>query len=156
MRAFVQELREAEERDRRGEPAHLAETILRLARASIVRNTVLEERLAAETDESIRELARLRADVRGLVAGSVRDRRERARLLGEVDERFGAARFPFRHERSIPRLTVRGTAEGVSLETGFGGEPWTAEAKRTLIARGYELTDAKLAAAGIDVAAETG
>ena len=32
VRAFVQELREAEERDRRGEPAHLAEMILRLAR----------------------------------------------------------------------------------------------------------------------------
>ena len=85
--------------------------------------------------------------------GAVRDRHERARLLAEVDDRFGAARFPFRHDRSIPRLTVRGTAEGVSLEAGFGGEPWTMEAKRTLIARGYELTDAELSAAGIDAAA---
>jgi predicted acylesterase/phospholipase RssA len=154
VRAFVQELKEAEERDRRGEPAHLPETILRLARASIVRNTVLEERLAAETDESIRELARLRADVRELVAGAVRDRRARARLLAELDDRFGAARFPFRHERSIPRITVRGSAEGVSLETGFGGEPWTAEAKRMLIARGHELTDAELREAGVDATAE--
>ena len=152
VRAFIRELKEAEERDGRGEPAHLPETILRLARASIVRNTVLEERLAAATDESIRELARLRVDVRDLVMRAVHDRRERARLLAEVDDRFGAARFPFRHERAIPRVTVRATAEGVSLEAGFGGEPWTVEAKRTLIARGYELTDAELAAAGIDAA----
>jgi hypothetical protein len=156
VRAFIRELEDAEERDRRGEPAHLPEMILRLARAAIVRNTVLEERLAAQTDESIRELARLRVDVRDLVAGAVRDRHERARLLAEVDDRFGAARFPFRHERSIPRLTVRATAEGASLETGFGGEPWTVEVKRMLIAQGYELTHAELAAAGIDAAAETG
>ena len=83
----------------------------------------------------------------------MRDRRARARLLAELDDRFGAARFPFRHERSIPRVTVRATAEGVSLEAGFGGEPWTVQAKRTLIARGYELTDAELRAAGIDAAA---
>jgi hypothetical protein len=71
-----------------------------------------------------------------------------------VDDRFASARFPFRHERAIPRLTVRATAEDVSLEAGFGGERWTVEAKRTLISRGYELTDAELAAAGIDAAEE--
>ena len=36
IRAFVAELREAEARDARGEPAHLPEMILRLTRASML------------------------------------------------------------------------------------------------------------------------
>jgi hypothetical protein len=122
-------------------PGHFAEMILRLARAAIVRNTVLEERLADEADQSVRELARLRHDVDELLAD--------ASVPGEVREavaaRFDAARFPFQHERAIPRLMVRGTAEEVSLEPGFRDQqPWTREAKRMLIRRGYELTDAAL------------
>src|SRR5205085_3252485 len=46
VKALLAELREAEDRESRGEPAHLPEMILRLTRAAIVRNTVLEERLA--------------------------------------------------------------------------------------------------------------
>ena len=44
-------------------PAHLGEMLLRLTRAAIVRNTVVEERVADETDESIEELRQLDADV---------------------------------------------------------------------------------------------
>src|SRR2546423_8631982 len=55
IRAFIEELRLAEERDARGEPAHLPEMMMRLTRAAIVRNTVEEERAADETDESIEE-----------------------------------------------------------------------------------------------------
>jgi predicted acylesterase/phospholipase RssA len=151
IRAFVAELREAEERDARGEPGHLAEMILRLTRAAIVRNTVIEERLAAEKDQSIHELARLRADVRELVAQSVRSRRDRARLLAELDDRFDGANFPFRHDRAIPRITVRATAEDVSLDAGRrDNREWTEEAKRALIRRGYELLDAELSAADGD------
>ena len=145
IRAFVAELREAEERDARGEPGHLAEMILRLTRAAIVRNTVIEERLADEKDQSIHELARLRADVRDLVARSVRSRRDRARLLEEVEARFDRANFPFRHDRAIPRITVRATAEDVSLDAGRRDQrEWSVEAKRALIERGYELLDAEL------------
>ena len=54
IRAFIAELNEAEERSRAGEPAHLPEMILRLTRAAIVRNTVIEEKTAEERDESIR------------------------------------------------------------------------------------------------------
>jgi predicted acylesterase/phospholipase RssA len=151
IRAFVAELREAEERDARGEPGHLAEMILRLTRAAIVRNTVMEERVAAEKDQSIHELARLRADVRELVAQSVRSRRDRAHLLAELDDRFDGANFPFRHDRAIPRITVRATAEDVSLDAGRrDNREWTEGAKRVLIRRGYELLDAELSAADGD------
>ena len=151
IRAFLAELREAEERDARGEPGHYAEMILRLTRAAIVRNTVIEERLAAEKDQSIHELARLRADVRELVARNVRSRRDRARVLAELEDCFGAANFPFRHDRSIPRITVRATAEDVSLDDGRRERrEWTEDAKRALIRRGYELADAELSAADVD------
>jgi predicted acylesterase/phospholipase RssA len=145
IRAFIAELRAAEERHGRGEPGHLAEMILRLARAAIVRNTVLEERLADEADQSVRELARLRRDVDELLA----DASARDEVREAVGTRFDAARFPFQHERAIPRLMVRGTAEEVSLEPGFRDQqPWTKEAKRMLIRRGYELTDTALTTGG--------
>ncbi|HEX6700552.1 MAG TPA: patatin-like phospholipase family protein [Gaiellaceae bacterium] len=155
IRAFIEELREAEARDARGEPGHLAEMILRLTRAAIVRNTVIEERLAAEKDQSIHELARLQRDMRELVTRRVRGRRERARFLAELDDVFGAARFPFRHERAIPRITVRASITDVSLDAGRRDQPeWTEEAKRALIRRGYELADTELAKAGVEDAAE--
>ena len=151
IRAFIAELREAEARDARGEPGHLAEMILRLTRAAIVRNTVLEERLAEEKDQSIHELAQLQADLRDLVSRNVRSRRDRARLLAELEERFGRANFPFRHDRAIPRITVRGSIADVSLDAGRRDQrAWTEEDKRALIRRGYELADAELRAADVD------
>jgi len=156
VRAFVEELRLAEERDARGEPAHLPEMILRLTRAAIVRNTVVEERIADETDDSIEELRRLDDDVRVLIRKHVRARGDRARLESAVSERFAAARFPFRHSRALPRLTVRGSVEEVSLDPGVRDQkPWTVARKQTLIDRGFMLTDVELARAGIDVEAAT-
>jgi predicted acylesterase/phospholipase RssA len=150
IRAFIAELKEAEERARGGEPAHLPEMILRLTRAAIVRNTVVEEKTADERDESIRELARLRDDVRRVVERHV-GRRERQRVLAAVDEQFETARFPFRHDRAIPRITVRASAEGGGLDPGVRQQkPWPDEVKRALIDRGYELADAELRQAGID------
>jgi predicted acylesterase/phospholipase RssA len=151
IRAFLAELREAEARDVRGEPGHLAEMILRLTRAAIVRNTVIEEQLAAEKDQSIHELARLRSDARDLVARHVRSRRDRERLLAELDERFGATNFPFRNDRAIPRITVRASVGDMSLDAGRRDQgEWTVDAKRSLIRRGYELADAELRAADVD------
>jgi len=63
VRALLAEVRLAEERAARGEPAHYAEMIVRLMRVAIARNTVLEERLAAERDTSVAELQRLRDEV---------------------------------------------------------------------------------------------
>ena len=151
IRAFIAELNEAEERSRAGEPAHLPEMILRLTRAAIVRNTVIEEKTAEERDESIQELARLREDIRDLVQRHT-GRRDRARLLAAVEERFETARFPFRHDRAIPRITVRGSTAGVSLDPGVRAQkPWSVEDKRALIERGYALADAELSRTGIDL-----
>jgi len=60
IRAFLAEIEDAEARAARGEPAHLADMMVRLARVSILRNTHREERLAIETDLSLRELRALR------------------------------------------------------------------------------------------------
>jgi hypothetical protein len=62
-----------------------------------------------------------------------------------VEERFAHARFPFRHDRVIPRIVVRGSVEGVGLEPGFRNQPhWSDEEKRMLIRRGYELAEEEL------------
>jgi predicted acylesterase/phospholipase RssA len=140
--ALVAELREAEERAARGEPAHWGDMIVRLMRVAVQQNTILEERFAIEKDESIAELASLREDVSTILAGN-------PELAQQVDERFAAAAFPFGHDRLVPRITVYGTAEGVSLEAGMRNpQPWPDDAKRELIERGYVLLDRELARRG--------
>lgn len=155
VRAFIEEIDEAERREARGEPGHLPEMILRLTRAAIVRNTVLEERLADEKDASIHELQDLRADLQELVRRGVRSRRDRARVLEALERRFDATRFPFGDDRAIPRVMVRGSVAEVSLEHGREAE-WGLEAKRALIARGYELADRELRASAAGLVAEAG
>jgi predicted acylesterase/phospholipase RssA len=146
VRAFISELNRAEERAANGEPAHLVDMIVRLMRVSILRNNALEERFADEKDQSIRELDALRRDVVALVEESVRGSSRRDRLTRAVEERFADARFPFRHERVLPRITVHASVGEISLDPGFrNAKPWTVDAKRALIARGYELADRELA-----------
>lgn len=148
VRAFVEELREAEARAERGEPAHLGEMIVRLARVAIMRNTTLEENVAVDKDRSIAELAALRADVTELVREHVGDDGAGSELVAAIDERFGAARFPFRHDRLLPRITVHGSAGELGLDQSFRHpRPWTEESKRALIRRGYELTEQALRSA---------
>jgi predicted acylesterase/phospholipase RssA len=138
VRAFVAELESAEQRALRGEPAHLADMIVRLARVAILRNTQLEELNADEKDQSLFELHELLRDVLALV-----DDPEQA---AAIERRFAQARFPFRHDRTLPRITVRGSVEGVGLDPGFRSqERWSDADKRLLIRRGYELADAELA-----------
>jgi predicted acylesterase/phospholipase RssA len=139
VRAFVAELREAEERSSRGEPAHLADMIVRLARVAISQNTRLEERLADEKDRAIDELASLRGDVEELARGHGDD------LLEQVRDRFAAASFPFRSDRHLPRITVTASAGELSLEAGLRTQhPWTEEAKRALIEEGRAAADEQL------------
>jgi predicted acylesterase/phospholipase RssA len=145
--ALVADLREAEERARRGEPAHWGDMIVRLMRVAVQQNTVLEERHAIEKDESIAELASLRVDVARLLE-------DEPELAQRVDARFAAAAFPFGHDRLVPRLTVRGSADGASLETGLRNpRPWTDAEKRELIDRGWTLLDEELHRRRFDVAA---
>lgn len=140
VRALITELRDAEERGERGEPAHWPDMIVRLMRVAIQQNTLLEERVARDKDEALRALSELRRDVDAIVRREGGRRGER--VADAVAERFDAARFPFLGDREIPRIAVQSTAGEVSLETGLRNpQPWTEEAKRALIRRGYDLLD---------------
>jgi predicted acylesterase/phospholipase RssA len=150
VKALLAELERAEERERTGEPAHLVDMIARLSQLAIARNTAVEELLATEKDQSIRELDVLREDVRRIATQRIRTPRRRRQLEAEIDARFAAARFPFRHDRLIPRITVVGSVADVSLDPGLRAQkPWTLDDKRSLIRRGYELADRELRAAGV-------
>jgi predicted acylesterase/phospholipase RssA len=145
VRALLAEVRLAQERSSRGEPAHYGELIVRLMRVAFARNSVVEERIAEERDTSVQELRRLRDDVTAAALTAAPPWR-RKRLRSELDARFAAARFPFRHDRHVPVLVVRGSAGEASLDPTFRSEaPWPVELKRALIERGYALTDAALA-----------
>jgi hypothetical protein len=116
--------------------------IVRLARVSVLRNTQREEQVARERDESLRELRALRQDVVALAGDDVRE---------QIAARFSSARFPFRHDRIVPRIVVRGSTEGAGLEPGFRTQPrWSDEEKRVLVRRGWELADAELNAIEVD------
>jgi predicted acylesterase/phospholipase RssA len=145
VRALLEEVRLAQERSARGEPAHYGELIVRLMRVAFARNAVVEERIARERDTSVEELRRLREDVvETAVAGAAPWRRRR--LRAELESRFGSARFPFRHDRHVPAMIVRATAGDSPLDPTFRGDtPWPEAVKRELIERGYELTDEALA-----------
>jgi predicted acylesterase/phospholipase RssA len=154
VRALIAELKLAEERERRGEPAHLLDMITRLMRIVVLRNTVLEERAADEKDAAILELRRLRADVDDAIRRGVTDPHERERLATAVAARFADSRFPFGHDRVVPRITVRAAVGEVSLEPRYRAPlPWTEDDKRSLVRRGWELTDAELERAGVGVPA---
>jgi predicted acylesterase/phospholipase RssA len=144
VRALLAELRLAQERAARGEPAHYGELVVRLMRVAFARNAVVEERLAAERETSVAELQSLRDDVTdAAVAAAPRWRRKE--LRAQLDARFEAARFPFRHERHVETVIVRGTSGPESLDPTFRGDiPWPDERKRALIDRGYTLTDEAL------------
>ena len=152
-RALVAELEEAAEREERGEPAHMVDTLARLSRVAVGRNTALEELTARDRAQSVASLRALRDDVRGLIERSGVRGAERERLLAAVEERFAAARFPFSHDRVIPCVTVAGGPGDVDLAAGWRKQPpWTEEAKRALIEKAYLLTDAELRAAGLEPA----
>jgi predicted acylesterase/phospholipase RssA len=147
VRSLLAEVRLAQERSSRGEPAHYGELIVRLMRVAFARNAVVEERLALERQTSVDELRLLREDVTSTAVKAAFPWR-RQRLRAELDTRFRDARFPFRHDRHVPTLIVRGTAGKDSLDPTFRSEiPWPRELKLALVARGYALADDALAAA---------
>jgi len=144
-RALVAELEEASRREERGQPVHIVDTFSRLSRVAIMRNTVLEELVAGWREQSVEELRSLRDDIATLVHESGLEGAELERLEAAISARFDDARFPFRHDRLVPRITVAGSVGDVSLEPGFRKpRPWTVESKRELIERGYLLTDREL------------
>jgi predicted acylesterase/phospholipase RssA len=140
IKALIAELREAEQRATRGEPAHWGDMMVRLMRVAVQQNTILEERTAREKDQALAALELLREDVAAIVRREGGRRGER--LARAVGERFAAATFPFLGDRLIPRIAVQSTAGEVTLETGLRKpRPWTEAEKRALIGRGYALLD---------------
>src|SRR5690348_14410063 len=140
IRALISELRDAEERGARGEPAHWPDMIVRLMRVAIQQNTVMEERVARDKDEALAALDELRRDVRTIIESEGGRRADR--VARAVDERFASAQFPFLGDRLIPRIAVQSTAGEVSLETALRRpRPWTDDEKLALIERGYRLLD---------------
>jgi predicted acylesterase/phospholipase RssA len=151
VRAILAEVRLAQERAARGEPAHYGEMIVRLMRVAFARNVVLEERLAEERETSVAELRRLREDVVAAAVAAAPPWRRR-RVRSELEDRFASARFPFRHDRHVPTLIVRSTPGSDSLDPTFRSDRrWTEERKRALIERGYRLTEDALDASGVDI-----
>jgi predicted acylesterase/phospholipase RssA len=144
VRGILAEIRLAEERAHRGEPAHYPELIIRLMRVAIARNTVLEERLSTERGAATSEINRLRDEV---IDASVRAAApwRRHALRQELETLFAGSRFPFRTDRSIDRLMVRAAPGEDGLDPTYRGE-WDEEIKRGLVERGYRLTDEALAA----------
>jgi predicted acylesterase/phospholipase RssA len=148
VRALLAEIRLAEERAARGEPAHYGEMIVRLMRVAIARNTVLEERLARERETSVAELKRLHDETTSAALAACAPWR-RERLREELERIFASAQFPFRHERHVPTLIVRATPGEDGLDPTFrGDDEWPEERKRALIERGYRLTDEALSTHG--------
>ena len=146
VRALLAEVRLAEERSRRGEPAHYPELIIRLMRVAIARNTVLEERLSEDRDASAHALHRLRDEViEAAIEAAPQGRREA--LRSELEAIFSEASFPFRHDRRIDKLLVRAAPGEDLLDPTFRGE-WDEASKLALIARGYRLTDDELSRSG--------
>ena len=144
VRALIDELRDAEERQHRGEPSHLADMIGRLMRITVARNTELEVRSAREKDASVRELDALRKDVLETVRRSVPPWRRRA-AAAAVSDRFARATFPFRHDRALPLTIVRAEPGAHALDASFrAGLDWPLESKRALIARGRALMEEAL------------
>jgi len=109
-------------------------------RVAIQQNTVAEERVARDKDRALAALDDLRHDVESIIRREGGRRGER--VARAVDDRFAKARFPFLGDRLIPRIAVQSTAGEVSLEAGLRNpKPWTEDAKRALIRKGYDLLD---------------
>ena len=119
VRALIAQLDEAEARERRGEPVHLGDMLVRLMRVTIQRNTALEEQLAAERDAACRELEALRADLVRLAREHARPgRRGRAPA---VEERFARTRCRGRPADRRPRLRRAPTASSTASAAAPSG-----------------------------------
>jgi predicted acylesterase/phospholipase RssA len=142
VRSLITQLDEAEARERRGEPVHFGDMLLRLMRVAVQRNTALEERLAAERDAACRELESLREDLVRLAREHARPGR-RNRAAHAVEERFARSPLP----RRVPQVLVRGSGGRDSLELGFrASSEWSEQSKRALVARGWQAADEDLSA----------
>jgi predicted acylesterase/phospholipase RssA len=143
-RAVTAELRDAIERQTRGEPMHLIDTISRLSHIAVNRNSDLEVQLADERDRSLQALHDVRERMRETIAASSRGR-QRAELLSALEEAFDAADFPFKRSRVVPRLVVDlALPDGVRLDITRRRVTWSDEDKLALALHGRRLTEEAL------------
>ena len=143
-RVVTAELRDAMERQERGEPIHLVDTIARLSHIAVYRNSELEVQLADERDRSLRALGGVRRQMRAAIESSTRGRR-RTELLRVLEESFATADFPFAHSRDVPRLVVDlATPDGARLEITRRPGTWSDAAKLTLASHGRAVTEEAL------------
>ena len=143
-RGVTAELREAIERQSRGEPMHLIDTISRLSHIAVSRNSDLELQLADERDRSLQALHDVREQMRKTIESVARGR-QRTELLTALDESFATADFPFRRSRVVPRLVVDlTTPEGVRLDVTRSRGTWSDEDKLALVRHGRRLTEEAL------------
>jgi predicted acylesterase/phospholipase RssA len=143
-RVVTAELRDAMERQERGEPMHLVDTIARLSHIAVYRNSELEVQLADERDRSLRTLDGVRLQMRAAIESSTRGRR-RTELLRALEECFATADFPFTHSRMVPRLVVDvATPDGTRLEITRRPGTWSDDAKLALAAHGRAVTEKAL------------
>ena len=102
VRALLAEVRLAQERSARGEPAHYGELIVRLMRVAFARNAVVEERIAGDRETSVAGAATLRARTssRHRARGSAALAPEAAPSRARVALRRGALPVPPRPPRA--------------------------------------------------------
>jgi predicted acylesterase/phospholipase RssA len=140
-RGVAAEVRDAIERNERGEPVHLVDTISRLSHIAVYRNSDLEVQLADERDRSLQAVHDVRESLRETIMAASRGR-QRIELLAAVDEAFASVTFPFAHSRVVPRLVVDvATPEGVHLDFPRRRVAWSDEDKLALAAHGRRLTE---------------
>jgi predicted acylesterase/phospholipase RssA len=144
-RGVAEELQSAIDRQSRGEPMHLIDTISRLSHIAVYRNSDLELQLADERDQALQALNDVRDQLRQAICGSTRGSRQ-ADLLEALDEAFDRADFPFKRSRVVPRLVVDlAVPEGVRLDVTRRRLTWSDEDKTALIEHGRRLTEEALA-----------
>ena len=135
--AILAEIRLAEERARRGEPAHYPELIIRLMRVAIARNTVLEERLSTdrETRRSPSSTASATRSIEAAVQAAPPRRRRRAARGARGAVLGRPVPVPHRsRDRPAPRRTGGGRPRShLSRRVGRG-------AQARLVERGYSNT----------------
>jgi predicted acylesterase/phospholipase RssA len=143
-RGVEAELRQAIERQERGEPMHLIDTIARLSHIAVYRNSDLEVQLADERDRSILAAACVREHMQQAIVASTRGGK-RSELLVALDEAFENADFPLERKRVVPRLVVDVAApDGTRLDISRRQTTWSDEEKLTLVAHGRRLTERAL------------
>ena len=135
-RGVTAELKEAIERQTRGEPMHLIDTISRLSHIAVYRNSDLEVQLADERDRSLQALAR-----RARAACARRSRPPAAAASGQSSSRPSTRRSTRRTSRSRTVAWCRGSSSTSPRRKGCAStSPGAAQPGATRTSRRWPAT----------------